>query len=202
MSAEQMTPMSVNSTRSRSSRCAATASRLCGAVRRPGLQGDPRAGSSAGDAAPLPGRVNGAYATEITVWQRDREGGARVSSMPRCGLGSRPARRRRVAGHRQQAMERVERIVVHIRRGRGHARHRGPKKTVLTVWIPLLDSTSATSPASSLRRWRADTVRRSPPTCKHDAHYMMLLNDIRLWFHDDAKRPSSRNSVADFSDYF
>ena len=48
-----------------------------------------------------------------------------------------------------------------------------------------------------LAPYPADTDRDRLYLRKHDAHYMFvakdnqktLLNDIRLWFHDDAKRP-------------
>ena len=86
----------------------------------------------------------------------------------------------------------------------------GPKKTVLTgddgetkrtneigVAIPLLDQLgdlagkTVTADALLTQTAIASYLR------KHDAHYMFvakdnqktLLNDIRLWFHDDAKRP-------------
>ena len=86
----------------------------------------------------------------------------------------------------------------------------GAKKTVLTgddgsdkrttrsgVAIPLLDQlgdlAGKTVTADALLTQTAIASYLS----KHDAHYMFvakdnqktLLNDIRLWFHDDAKRP-------------
>ena len=80
------------------------------AVRRPGLQGDPRVGLRplAGDAAPLPlppcqRRLR---ATEhLLSTQRDREGGARRTRYRVAGLVLSPRSRRRVAGHRRQDHE-------------------------------------------------------------------------------------------------
>ena len=219
LSAEDACPMSFAP--SAAATGAATASRLClrrHAVRRPGLQGDPRVG-----VRPL--RCCATSAAAVCAYERPTARNAIVRcARGRCraaGLVLGPRSRRRVAGHRRQDHQRSTRRARPYPRGPMRRPSPGVNRADLTTAptsaptigvIPLLDQLGDLA-GKTVTADAPDPDRIASYLRKHDAHYMFvakgnqktLLEDIQLWFHDDARlcpddRQAHQRQAADRAD--